>query len=267
MRSFYFHFLQFVLILSSSFLSCYFCSCYRLNALVFDIILCYNLYVQDAYREKEIGLYYLHSRYYDAQVGRFVNGDRTEFSLLYRNLSNNNLFSFCKNDAINNMEFEGYFSLSKKFKSIAKYFSIGWTQLTITLPKNLSIALAVLGLIYKIKGIVGNLKDIKNFANGDKLTTAVVAAIPYGSTYITSEFIAWIANIGAVAAVISMAFSVVMACWTGGIGNIIQLILDFIVSYFIPPIISLVLMLYYGIAKNKGSKYIFKYWGGASIAF
>ena len=165
------------------------------------------------------------------------------------------------------MDFEGYFSLSKMFKSIAKYFSIGWTQLTITLPKNLSIALAILGLIYKIKGIVVNLKDIKSFANGDKLTTAIVTAIPYGSTYITSEFIAWIANIGAVAAVVSMAFSVVMACWTGGIGNIIQLILDFVISYFIPPIISLILMLYYGIAKNKGSKYIFKYWGGASIAF
>ena len=177
------------------------------------------------------------------------------------------MFSFCKNDAINHIEFEGYFSLSKKFKSIAKYFSIGWTQLTITLPKNLSIALAVIGLIYKIKGIIGNIKDIKKFANGDKLTTAIVAAIPYGSTYITSEFIAWIANIGAVAAVVSMAFSVVMACWTGGIVNTLQLLIDFLVSYVVPPIISLILMLYYGLKKNKGSKYVLKYLGGASIIF
>ena len=145
---------------------------------------------------------------------------------------NYNLFFYCKNDAINNIELDGYFSLNKKFKAITKYFSINWTQFTITLPPNLSVALATFCLLYKIKGIIGDIKQIKDFVEGDKLATAIVATIPYGSTYITADFLSWITNIGAVAAVVSMSLSIVIACWTGGLGNIVKLILDFFISYF-----------------------------------
>ena len=76
--------------------------CYRQNTFVFDIILCYNLCVCSTYRVKEIGLYYLQSRYYDPQVGRFIKSDIPEMMLLQiEKATGTNLFAYCNNNAIN----------------------------------------------------------------------------------------------------------------------------------------------------------------------
>ena len=48
--------------------------------------------------DEEIGLYYLRSRYYNAERSRFVNAD----SVLLQNL-----FSYCENSPINNLDTEG----------------------------------------------------------------------------------------------------------------------------------------------------------------
>ena len=34
---------------------------------------------RDHYRDEETGFYYLQSRYYDAEVGRFINADATSY--------------------------------------------------------------------------------------------------------------------------------------------------------------------------------------------
>ena len=59
------------------------------------------------YREKEIGLYYLQSRYYDAQVGRFINGDDLGADIIPVEASNN-IFSYCDNSPISFYDFYGY---------------------------------------------------------------------------------------------------------------------------------------------------------------
>jgi RHS repeat-associated protein len=51
------------------------------------------------YFDTETGLYYLNSRYYDAQTGRFVSEDG-QFNP-DTGLSGNNLFAYCNNDPIN----------------------------------------------------------------------------------------------------------------------------------------------------------------------
>jgi len=65
------------------------------------------------YYDVEIGLYYLQSRYYDAGMGRFVNGDNSE--LLYLNI---NLLSYVTNDPLNETDPLGYFSLPRVALSI-----------------------------------------------------------------------------------------------------------------------------------------------------
>ena len=53
------------------------------------------------YYDVESGLYYLNSRYYDPQTGRFINADDTD-TLLYSlsELTDKNLFAYCDNNPI-----------------------------------------------------------------------------------------------------------------------------------------------------------------------
>ena len=53
----------------------------------------------------ETGLYYLQSRYYDSQVGRFVNADGVVDN---RGITTQNLFSYCGNNPVNNLDSSGH---------------------------------------------------------------------------------------------------------------------------------------------------------------
>ena len=57
----------------------------------------------------EIGLYYLQSRYYDPEVGRFINLDDTGIArLLIGELFSANLFTYCGNNPTNLVDYTGY---------------------------------------------------------------------------------------------------------------------------------------------------------------
>ena len=63
------------------------------------------------YYDGELGLYYLQSRYYDACVGRFVNGDEGIMLALDALISPKNpinLYTYCYNNAINLQDQFGY---------------------------------------------------------------------------------------------------------------------------------------------------------------
>ena len=73
----------------------------------------YRSYVYD----EETGLYYLQSRYYDPLTGRFVNADiycdtETDTPL------STNMFAYCENNAINNVDFTGEW-----FYSLKEYYN------------------------------------------------------------------------------------------------------------------------------------------------
>ena len=59
------------------------------------------------YFDEEIGLYYLQSRYYDANVGRFVTADCSETILSDDKLIVCNIYTYCYNDPINNVDLSG----------------------------------------------------------------------------------------------------------------------------------------------------------------
>ena len=50
------------------------------------------------YFDKETGIYYLHTRYYDPKVGRFINADG--YVTTDSGLSGANMFTYCKNNPV-----------------------------------------------------------------------------------------------------------------------------------------------------------------------
>ena len=56
--------------------------------------------------DDETGLYYLKSRYYDPETGRFVNADTIKDG--GANMLGNNLFMYAANNPINNFDPTGY---------------------------------------------------------------------------------------------------------------------------------------------------------------
>ena len=62
----------------------------------------------DYYYDDEIGLYYLSSRHYDAEIGRFISCDAVQIIILSLNNVESNIFAYCENNCINKVDFDGY---------------------------------------------------------------------------------------------------------------------------------------------------------------
>lgn len=52
------------------------------------------------YYDEELGMYYLNSRYYDPETGRFVNADRVSILAIQKDLCDRNLYVYCDNNPI-----------------------------------------------------------------------------------------------------------------------------------------------------------------------
>ena len=63
----------------------------------------YRGYVYDS----ETGLYYLQSRYYDPEVGRFLNADSVDYIGYSSEQLSYNAFAYCENDAVNGIDSVG----------------------------------------------------------------------------------------------------------------------------------------------------------------
>ena len=61
-------------------------------------------------------MYYVSSRYYDPEIGRFLNGDEAIMLFLGKEeVHSNNLFSYCENSPIINVDFRGYVKINIKW--------------------------------------------------------------------------------------------------------------------------------------------------------
>ena len=63
----------------------------------------YRSYIYDY----ETSFYYLHSRYYDPDIGRFINAD--EFPSTGQDIIGNNMFVYCGNNPVNRTDASGKF--------------------------------------------------------------------------------------------------------------------------------------------------------------
>ena len=109
------------------------------------------------YYDTETGLYYLVSRYYDPETGRFISPDIVA--------EEGNLYAYCVNDPVNRADDSGY--LSQKFEKIFKYVAIGVTvaatvalaATTIIATSNVAITIASIAAGTAIGGLVGGLMN------------------------------------------------------------------------------------------------------------
>ena len=65
------------------------------------------------YYDEEIGLYYLQSRYYDANTGRFVNTDSADVISQSSTIFDCNIYIYCHNNPVNNIDISGAFIAQK----------------------------------------------------------------------------------------------------------------------------------------------------------
>ena len=66
------------------------------------------LHVRGYYYDTETGLYYLQSRYYTPEWGRFINADVAEvLNVSQENPVSANLFAYCKNNPVNMVDQSG----------------------------------------------------------------------------------------------------------------------------------------------------------------
>ena len=70
------------------------------------------------YYDKEIGLYYLQSRYYDTEVGRFINMDEAIMISIEHATLKQNLFAYCSND-VDYSDYSGCFRIKTWIVSTA----------------------------------------------------------------------------------------------------------------------------------------------------
>lgn len=64
------------------------------------------------YQDNESGFYYLQSRYYDSEVGRFINADDSDYFLdAKKAYYNENMYSYCNDNPIINIDSNGHWML------------------------------------------------------------------------------------------------------------------------------------------------------------
>ena len=73
-----------------------------------------NVAYRGYFYDFETGLYYLRSRYYDTEIGRFINADDTAFLGYDSSPLSMNIFAYCENNPVNNCDYLGNCFLNSK---------------------------------------------------------------------------------------------------------------------------------------------------------
>ena len=69
------------------------------------------------YFDEESGFYYLQSRYYDPEIGRFINADSTDVLGVQGDFADLNLYVYCNNNPVNLIDVNGCFGIT--FSTVA----------------------------------------------------------------------------------------------------------------------------------------------------
>ena len=81
------------------------------------IIAATNVAYRSYFYDFDTELYYLRSRYYDPEVGRFINADDTYYLGYDATPVSLNLFAYCCNDPVNSVDFYGFLASSTMYGS------------------------------------------------------------------------------------------------------------------------------------------------------
>ncbi|MBE6767674.1 MAG: RHS repeat-associated core domain-containing protein [Ruminococcaceae bacterium] len=64
------------------------------------------------YYDTETGLYYLQSRYYDPEIGRFINADEPTLVAIAQRSAEHGLYTYCHNEPVFNFDYTGFWVIS-----------------------------------------------------------------------------------------------------------------------------------------------------------
>ena len=103
------------------------------------------------YYDTETSLYYLQSRYYDPNVGRFINSDDVNYIGATESEISYNPFAYCENDPVNGVDYSGAININviskiKNFKN--NYFKK--TGCTLFFRGKVSVAIGIICLFARI---------------------------------------------------------------------------------------------------------------------
>ena len=147
----------------------------------------YRGYVYDP----EFGLYYLQSRYYDPELGRFINAD--VFTSTGQGLTGNNMFAYCNNNPSCCSDPTGMF---------------GWTAA---------------GIIFS--GIIGGIVSATSTAMaGGSLAETIISGV---TGAITAGFVAGAAALGAASSAITTGTVAIAGAVIGACGEIASLATEY----------------------------------------
>ena len=139
------------------------------------------------YYDNETGYYYLQSRYYDANICRFINSDIPEIAQMSKDIHvGTNLFAYCNNNAVNNSDSDGKIGvLSMVLVGALVGFVVSFVlSAIISRVTNPNISGKALWSGALIDGIGGAISGAVAVLPCGTLIQAVVNAIIGGATYI-----------------------------------------------------------------------------------
>ena len=168
------------------------------------------------YYDEETGFYYLKTRYYDPEIGRFITIDNTSY-LNPDGINDLNLYAYCGNNPVMNVDPEGTSWWSNLWNGISNFFSTYGAAIGMSL-------LAIGGLVVGIVGSVftGGLVGAIILGAGVGLFTGIA-----GNLYTQVSMNGW-KNIDAFSAlksgVIGAAIGIVSGALSWGFGTLAQTI-------------------------------------------
>ncbi len=113
----------------------------------------------------DIELYYLQSRYYSPEIGRFINADSTDYLGATGTVLSFNLFSYCENNPVLSEDANGAFSATIVFNALKNVFNFLKTSFFNSLQKPWSVENGYLNIRTSAIGRVINF-IIKQFVAG-----------------------------------------------------------------------------------------------------
>jgi len=115
------------------------------------------------YYDTETGLYYVSSRYYDPEIGRWINADS---QLNTTSLLGYNLFAYCENNPINKVDSTGHMATEATLAATNWWNPVGWIAAAVLVVEIVALTVAVCNTIDETTTtVIDTVETVDNIVN------------------------------------------------------------------------------------------------------